>query len=221
MPDLGRVYTFDWAPDSQRLVLGLPPPEPLTVLDVVSGQVTSLVPSNDEQVLSALEQVGFGRATRVQFESPKWSSSGRYIATLAMVFETVGGREGNLVLVFDTDGNLVARGKPMGEYSDARSWAPTTDVFAYGWGGAPYDIVEARVLDPATGEDQAIFSTEDVARGTVRDLAWSPGGRWVVIVTVTAEEGTDALRISFVDSATLESFGAIEFPDVRLVDWGA
>lgn len=109
----------------------------------------------------------------------------------------------------------------MGEYSDARSWSPTTDVFAYGWGGAPYDIVEARVLDPATGEDQAIFSTEDVARGTVRDLAWSPGGRWVVVVTVTAEEGTYALRISFVDSATLETFGAIEFPDVRLADWGA
>jgi DNA-binding beta-propeller fold protein YncE len=54
MPDLGRVYTFDWAPDSQRLVLGLPPPEPLTVLDVVSGQVTPLVPSNGEHVLSAL-----------------------------------------------------------------------------------------------------------------------------------------------------------------------
>jgi hypothetical protein len=165
MPDLGRVYTFDWAPDCQRLVLGLPPPEPLTVLDVVSGQVTPLVPSDDEQVLSPLEQVGFGRATRVQFDSPKWSSSGRYIATLAMVFETVGGHEGNLVLEFDTDGNLVARGKPMGEYSDARGWSPATDVFAYGWGGAPYDIVEARVLDPATGEDQAILPGVPAADG--------------------------------------------------------
>jgi DNA-binding beta-propeller fold protein YncE len=221
MPDLGRVYTFDWAPDSQRLVLGLPPPEPLTVLDVVSGQVTPLVPSDDERVLSALEQVGFGRATRVQFESPRWSSSGRYIATLAMVFETVGGREGNVVLVFDTAGNLVAQGKPMGEYSDARSWSPTTDVFAYGWGGAPYDIVEARVLDPATGEDQVIFSTEDVARETVRDLAWSPSGRWVAILTAPSEESTYALRVSFVDSATLETARAIEFPNVTLADWGA
>lgn len=165
--------------------------------------------------------MGFGRATRVQFESPRWSSSGRYIATLAMVFETVGGREGNVVLVFDTDGNLVARGKPMGEYSDARSWSPATDVFAYGWGGAPYDIVEARALDPATGEEQAILSTEDVARETVRDLAWSPSGRWVAVVTVTAGESTYPLRVSFVDSVTLETEGAIEFPDVTLADWGA
>jgi len=221
MPDLGRVYTFDWAPDSQRLVLGLPPPEPLTVLDVVSGQVTRPVHSNDEQVLSALEQVGFGRATRVQFESPRWSSSGRYIATLAMVFETVGGREGNLVLVFDTDGNLVTRGRPMGEYSDARSWSPSMDVFAYGWGGAPYEIVQARTLDPATGEDQAFLSTEDVARETVRDLAWSPSGRWIVIVTVTPKEGTHLLRVSFVDSVILETVGAIEYPVVTLADWGA
>jgi hypothetical protein len=82
-----------------------------------------------------------------------------------MVFETVGGHEGNLVLEFDTDGNLVARGKPMGEYSDARGWSPATDVFAYGWGGAPYDIVEARVLDPATGEDQAILPGVPAADG--------------------------------------------------------
>ena len=200
---------------------GLPPPEPLTVLDLVSGQVTPLVPSNDEHVLSALEQAGFGRATRVQFESPRWSSSGRYIATLAMVFETVGGQEGNLVLVFDTDGSLVARGKPMNEYSGARGWSPTADVFAYGWGGAPYDIVQARAIDPATGEDQAIFSTEDVGRDTVRDLAWSPSGRWAVVVTETAGESTYALRVSFVDSATLETVGAIQFQDVTLADWGA
>jgi len=220
MPDLGRVYWFDWAPDSRRLVLGLPPPEPLTVLDVVSGQVTPLVLSNDEHVLSALEQAGFGRATRVQFESPKWSSSGKYIATLAMVFETVGGQEGNLVLVFDTDGSLVARGKPMNEYSDARGWSLAADVFAYGWGGAPYDIVQARAIDLATGEDQAIFSIEDVGRETVRDLAWSPSGRWVVVVTVTAGESTYALRVSFVDSATLETVGGFEFQDVTLADWG-
>lgn len=221
MPDLGRVYWFDWAPDSRRLVLGLPPPEPLGVLDVVSGQVTPLVPSNDEQVLSALEQVGFGRATRVQFESPRWSSSGTYIATLAMVFETVGGQEGNLVLVFDTDGNLVARGRLGGEYSNARGWSPTADVFTYGWGGGSYEIVEARVLDPVSSEDQAVFSTEDVARGTVRGLAWSPSGRWMAVVTVTATESTYSLRISFVDAASLQTVGAIDFPDVTLADWAA
>jgi hypothetical protein len=109
----------------------------------------------------------------------------------------------------------------MGEYSDARSWSPSMDVFAYGWGGAPYEIVQARTLDPATGEDQAILSTEDVARETVRDLAWSPSGRWIVIVTVTPEEGTHLLRVSFVDSVILETVGAIEYPVVTLADWGA
>jgi hypothetical protein len=29
------------------------------------------------------------------------------------------------------------------------------------------------------------------------------------------------LRVSFVDSATLETAGAIEFPNVTLADWGA
>jgi hypothetical protein len=203
------------------IVLGLPPPEPLTVLDIVSGRATPVVASNDQRVLSALEEAGFGQATRVQFESPKWSSSGRYIATLAMVFETVGGREGNLVLVFDAEGNLVAQGKPMGEYSDARGWSPTLDVFAYGWGGAPYEIVEARTLDPASAEDVAVFSTGDIARGTVRELAWSPSGRWLGVAAITAKEGTYALMLSFVDPTTLETVGAIEFLDVSLTDWGA
>jgi hypothetical protein len=220
MPDLGRVYWFDWAPDSQRIVVGLPPPEPLTVLDIVSGRATPVVASNDPRVLSALEEAGFGQAIRVQFESPKWSSSGRYIATLAMVFDTVGGREGNLVLVFDAEGNLVAQGKPMGEYSDARSWSPTLDVFAYGWGGAPYETVEARTLDPASAEDVAVFSTGDIARGTVRELAWSPSGRWLGVAAITVKEGTYALTLSFVDSTTLETVGAIEFLDVSLTDWG-
>lgn len=221
MPELGRVYWFDWAPDSQRIVLGLPPPEPLTVLDIVSGRATPVVDSNDQRVLSALEEAGFGRATRVQFESPKWSFSGRYIATLAMVFDTVGGREGNLVLVFDAEGNLVAQGKPMDEYSDARSWSPTLDVFAYGWGGAPYEIVEARTLDPAIAEDVAVFSTGDIARGTVRELAWSPSGQWLGVAAITAKEGTYALTLSFVDPMTLETVGAIEFVDVSLTDWAA
>lgn len=220
MPGLGRVYWFDWAPDGQRLVLGLPPPEPLTVLHLASGEATALVPSNDEQVLSALEEVGFGRATRVQFESPKWSSSGQYIATLAMVFETVSGREGNVVFVFDAAGHLVAGGKPMGEYSDARAWSPTADVFAYGWGGAPYEIVEARALDPASGQDTAVFSTQDVARGTVRELAWSPSGRWLVVVAVTAKEHAYSTTASFIDATTRETVGALDFPDMTLTDWG-
>lgn len=96
MPGLGRVYWFDWSPDGRSLVLGLPPPEPLTLLDVASGQARPLVGTDDEQVLSALEQVGFGHVTRLQFESPRWSSSGRYVGTLAMVFDTVGGIEGSI-----------------------------------------------------------------------------------------------------------------------------
>ncbi|MGH2819995.1 MAG: TolB family protein [Actinomycetota bacterium] len=197
MPELGRVYWFDWAPDSQRLVLGLPPPEPLTLLDVVSSLATPLVPSDDQQVLSALEGVGFGRATRVQFESPRWSPSGEYIATLAMVFETVGGQEGNLVLVFDTGGNLIAQGKPMGEYSDARGWSPSADVFAYGWGGAPYDIVPCRrgerspsrqpdriPDDPARAdidpeEHQLVVGTAHGHPGRTLSYGWRKDGRWI------------------------------------------
>jgi len=220
MPELGRVYWFDWAPDSRRLVLGLSPPEPLTVFDTVSGQVTPLVRSDDDQVLRALEEVGFGQATRVQFESPRWSSSGGYIATLAMVFETVGGTGGNMVLVFDAGGNLVAEGKPGGgEFWGARAWSPTSDVFAYGSGGGQNGIVEVRTLDPDTGEDVAVFSTEATGRGTLRDLAWSPSGRWMAVVAETYLD-TYAWMISIVESVTRETVATIDYPNVSLADWG-
>lgn len=221
MPELGRDYWLDWAPDSRRLVLGLPPPKPLTVFDAVSSEVTPLVRSDDDQVLQALEEVGFGQATRVQFESPRWSTSGGYIATLAMVFETVGGAGGNMVLVFDAGGNLVAQGKPGGgEFWGARAWSPTSDVFAYGSGGGQNGIVEVRTLDPDTGEDVAVFSTEATGRGTLRDLAWSPSGRWMAVATEVVTQNTYSWRISVVNAAFRETVGTIDFPDVGLVDWG-
>jgi len=115
-----------------------------------------------------------------------------------------------MVLVFDTaGGNLVARGKPGGEFWNARGWSPTSDVFAYGSGAGQYRIVEVRTLDPASGEDVAVFSAEAVGRGTLRDLAWSPSGRWIAVVAET-----------YVDPATREAVATIDYPGGSMADWG-
>lgn len=125
-----------------------------------------------------------------------------------------------MVLVFDAGGNLVAQGKPGGgEFWGARAWSPTSDVFAYGSGGGQNGFVEVRTLDPDTGEDVAVFSTEATGRGTLRDLAWSPSGRWLAVVAETYLD-TYAWMISIVESATRETVATIDYPNVSLADWG-
>jgi len=128
-------------------------------------------------VLAALADAGLASVTGVQFQGPLWSPSGRYVAALAMV-GTDEGHAGNVVLILDLGGNVVARGVPFGEFSDARGWSPSGDLFAYASGEPPYRIVDLHVLDVSTGEDRVIASTDDVGRGTIRSLAWSPSGRW-------------------------------------------
>lgn len=104
--------------------------------------------SLDTRVQQEARPCLWGGHARVPGQSP-----GRYVAALGMV-RTDEGHSGNVVLAFDLNGRVVAGGVPFGEFSRARGWSPTADVFAYAAGEPPYQIDEARLLDVSTGEDR-------------------------------------------------------------------
>jgi hypothetical protein len=90
-------------------------------------------------------------------------------------------------------------------------------VFAYAAGQPTYEIEEVRSLDVSTGEDRVLASTADVGLQTIRSMAWSPGGRWVAIVALTAP----GAEIHVLDTTGIEPPRIIQvsvYP--KLVDWG-
>jgi Tol biopolymer transport system component len=220
LPDLGRVYEFDWSPDGTRLVFEQGLPGSLTILDVGTEQTSVLVRWDDPAILSAVSEAGLGEAERIQFQGPRWSSSGRFVAALAMV-GTEDGHSGNVVVVFDLQGNVVAHGVPFGEFSSAREWSPVADVFAYASGEPPYQIVDLRALDVSTGQDHILASTADVSLQTIRSLTWSPSGRWLAMVTIVGSGGYFSSEIRVLDVTGVEPpriFESAGLPE--LVGWG-
>lgn len=188
LPELGRVYEFDWSPDGTRLVLDRAPIGQLTIVDAATGVISTIARWDDGSVSDAVREVGLGDAVGIQFQGPRWSPSGRSLAALAMV-RTEEGHSGNVLLVFDLEGNVVASGQPGGEFLRERGWSPTADVIAYARGREPpYQVIEARVLDPTSGEDRLILSTIDTPSQKVFDLAWSPSGRWLAVLLTQPSE---------------------------------
>ncbi len=220
LPELGRVYEFDWSPDGTRLVYEGGLPGALTLLDPGTGQQSTLVRWDDPRVLAALADAGLVSVTGVQFQGPLWSPSGRYVAALAMV-GTDEGHAGNVVSIFDPSGNIVARGVPFGEFSDARGWSPSGDLFAYASGEPPYRIVDLHVLDVSTGEDRVVASTDNVGRGTIRSLAWSPSGRWLAVVSIVGSGDYYGSQIRVLDLTGGEPPRIFESASILdLVGWG-
>lgn len=220
LPELGRVYEFDWSPDGTRLVYEGGLPGALTLLDPGTGQQSTLVRWDDPRVLAALADAGLASVTGVQFQGPLWSPSGRYVAALAMV-GTDEGHAGNVVSIFDPSGNIVARGVPFGEFSDARGWSPSGDLFAYASGEPPYRIVDVHVLDVSAGEDRVVASTDNVGRGTIRSLAWSPSGRWLAVVSIVGSGGYYGSQIRVLDLTGGELPRIFESASILdLVGWG-
>lgn len=220
LPELGRVYEFDWSPDGTRLVYEGGLPGALTVLDAGTDQHSTLVRWDDPRVLAALADAGLASVTGVQFQGPLWSPSGRYVAALAMA-GTDEGHAGNVVLILDLGGNVVARGVSFGEFSDARGWSPSDDLFAYASGEPPYRIVDLHVLDVSTGEDRVVASTDNVGRGTIRSLAWSPSGRWLAVVSIVGSGGYYGSQIRVLDLTDVEPPRIFESASILdLVGWG-
>jgi hypothetical protein len=123
------------------------------------------------------------------------------------------------VLVFDLNGSVVARGVPFGEFSEARGWSPTADVFGYASGEPPYRIVDARLLDVSTGEDRILIST--VGARTIQSMVWSPSGRWVAVTLITPHEGWFVSEIRILDTTGTDPPRIFETSAAlpELVDW--
>jgi hypothetical protein len=186
LPEIGAVYAFDWSPDGTQIVMDQPPAGLLTVLDVRSNDTRVVARWDDPAVLDAIGAAGLGEPVAIQFQGPLWSPTGEHVAVLAMV-RTDEGPAGNVVLVFDLNGEVVARGTPFHEFSVARDWSPTGDAFAYAAGEPPYRIDEARLLEPATGRERVFISTAEDPPQMIQGLLWSPSGRWLAVSVYPSE----------------------------------
>jgi Tol biopolymer transport system component len=171
-PDLGTVDGFSWSPDGDQLIVdGVGPELGLRVVDLANSVVSEPISPRDPALVDAL-----GGNPPDSFVFAEWSSSGEFVATLA---------HPHVVTVFDSDGPFLMLGHRTREFSDAISWSPTRDLLAYAIGRPPYSITDVYVLDVQTGEDRLLLSTgEGEQAPIVRNIAWSPSGRWMAIVVV-------------------------------------
>jgi hypothetical protein len=218
-PDAGKLYSFAWAPDGTSIVVVGPPSQPVSRVDVATGEVSAVVAQEgDSPINRELEARGWGRS--FQLVGPVWSPSGRYLAALANM-ET--GPYLYVPVVFTADGMPVAFGRPSTEFPEPFAWSPVEDVLAYTQGEAPYRITEVYLLDVTTGSDRRLVTSGGEDYPHITDLTWSPSGQWLALMLWWAEEGypREAIRIvDSTDSQEVEDFG-IETGEVtaRLVDW--
>jgi TolB protein len=175
-PQLGGVFTFDWAPDGGRLVVAGPGDEPVKMLDVATGAITDAVPQQGVTPINdAIRDAGFGTAG--QLVAPEWSPSGTYLAALANLEDS---EFAYVPVVFTPYGKFVALGRASGDFPEPFEWSPVADTLAYTRGEAPYRITEAYLLDPVTGEDRVLVADEGAEPLVIRRLAWSPSGDRIV-----------------------------------------
>ena len=219
-PELGTVFSFDWAPDGGRLVVAGPGAQPVRTLDVPTGAIDDVVPQQgDTPINHAIRDGGMG--TSGQLVGPEWSPSGMYIAALANLEES---KFAYVPVVFTLDGEFVAFGRPGGEFPEPFEWSPGADTLAYTRGEAPYRITEAYLLDPVTGEDRVLVADEGPEPFVITRLAWSPGEGWIA-AQGWRDQGAGHFQVALriIDAADPTSFG--EFPvdagetTDLLVDW--
>ncbi|MBA3552549.1 MAG: hypothetical protein H0W27_06735 [Actinobacteria bacterium] len=178
-----HAYFFDWAPDGATLVVDTA--EDIRLIDIANGDLSLLVPPDGGKSGGpALAKAGLGRPG--QFTLTKWSSSGRYLATLVFLD---GGTESAFVvpMVFTSTGDFVALGQPSTEFAEWFEWSPVEDVLAYTQGRAPYLITDVYLLDPRTGAESLLVSSDGRDYPTIRGLEWSPSGRWLALAPLSPD----------------------------------
>lgn len=219
-PEAERVYTFDWAPDGDSLVVAGPPVQPVRIVDVATGEVSEVVPQEgDTPINEAIRDAGLG--TSFQLVGPTWSPSGTYLAALANLEDS---DFSYVPVVFTPDGRFVAFGRASGEYPEPFEWSPVADVLAYTHGEAPYRITEAYLLDPVSGDDRVLVSGEGTQSFfALTDMAWAPSGRWLAIAG-WVDLGEGGFQTSFrvldpADPASFEQFSVQTRADNFLTAW--
>lgn len=220
-PGVGRVFTFDWSPDGGRLVVAGPGAQPVRTLDAATGALGDVVPQQgDTTINEAIRNAGMG--TSGQLVGPEWSPSGMFLAALANLEDS---KFAYVPVVFSLDGEVVALGRPSGEFPEPFEWSSVSDALVYTRGQAPYRITEAYLLDPATGDEQTLAHEGD-APFVLRDLAWSPSGRWLATMGyVNRGGGYFETQLRILDTAQPASFREIPFDAGEavnfFVDWAS
>lgn len=201
-PGIRRVDGFDWSPDGVKLVVDVVGVEPLWLLDPTTGQASVLARPRGRWT----ERAGLGHL--VSFTSPAWSPSGRYISAWA----------NNTPMIFHADGRVAAEGHQSREFTEALGWSPSEDLFAHARGKPPYEINKVLLLDPVTGVDTRILSTQGQSYRQILDLVWSPSGRWLAILRW---QSSSRAEIEFLDTTDpSERFTLRRTDSPRVVDWG-
>jgi dipeptidyl aminopeptidase/acylaminoacyl peptidase len=218
-PDVGRVFTLDWSPDGRSIVAAGPSSQPLYRIDVVTGEVSAMVgQQGDTPINRELEVRGWGPS--MQLVGPTWSPSGRYLAALANMDQ---GPYSYVPVIFTSDGTVVAFGRPSTDFPGAFAWSPVEDLLAYTQGGPAYRITEVYVLDPDTGKERHLVTSDGKEYPHVTDLAWSPSGRWLALTLWWADLGylQEAQRIIEATSGEAVEEFEIDTGEVLspLVDW--
>lgn len=193
----GQVYSFDWSPDGESVLLAGPGSDPVLRLDSHTGATEVIIsPGGDDALRTELDRLGYGEPR--QFVVPQWSPSGRYIAALVSLR---GGNRAYVPAIVTSAGAFVSLGKASGEFPDAFAWAPDRDVLAYTRGEAPYAITELYVHDPANAIHGFLSSTDNEGSMIPRidGVAWSPDGRWIAFsrpngIRVVDAEGEEPAR---------------------------
>ena len=199
-PDVGHVYSFDWSPDEVGLLVAGPPAEPLHLVDTTRGRISTLVAQEGSTPINgAIAERGWGEA--IQLVNPIWSPSGQYLAALANL---QGSELAYVPVVFTPAGEPVAFGRPSTEFPEPISWSPAQDLLAYTQGKAPYRITEARILDPASGDDRVLVSSSSSDASIVTDLVWSPSGRWLAVALSQSDGGDGSLGLRIIDATSPE-----------------
>ncbi len=200
--EVGRAYEFDWSPDGSELVVAGPPADPLHLVDVSAGRTSTLVAQEGSTPINrAIAERGWGEA--FQLVNPMWSASGQYLAALANLR---GSELAYVPVVFTSAGEPVAFGQPSSEFPEPFAWSPAQDVLAYTQGEAPYRITEARLLDPASGQDRVLVSSGGKAYPDVTDLVWSPSGQWLAVALWQPDGGEGSLSLRVFEATDPEHF---------------
>ncbi len=121
-PAAGHVYSFDWSPDGSELVVAGPPAEPLHLVDVATGRISTLVAQEGSTPINrAIAERRWGEG--FQLVGPIWSPSGQYLAALANLR---GSDLAYVPVIFTPAGQPVAFGRPSGEFPEPLGWSPAT-----------------------------------------------------------------------------------------------